>query len=219
MRVESSYLGWFVEKIDGCEELKEAIKAHPRFPAVRESYQQCRQKIQQKAEWQQGQFSEPSIDIICDELFHEPEAEGMTRLKIIKTVHYGKYVQSGENLYCDKTGRRPVPVSCVRGWARVRAMDRHARDRPVGGAAGNPGGDGHADVLLRRMRRRVEGRQVLQDAEAHPAKRSTNCGICPPDAPGCVRMRDHDRGRRSSRPSGAGSTKGVASCNGVGIAV
>jgi hypothetical protein len=104
MRVESSYLGWFVEKIDGCEELKEAIKAHPRFPAVWESYQQCRRKIQQKAEWQQGQFSEPSIDILCDELFHEPEAEGMTRLKIIKTVHYGKYVQSGENLYCDKTG-------------------------------------------------------------------------------------------------------------------
>ena len=36
MRVESTYLAWFVDQVDGCEELKEAIKAHPRFSAVRE---------------------------------------------------------------------------------------------------------------------------------------------------------------------------------------
>jgi hypothetical protein len=75
MRVESSYLAWFVGKIDGCEELKEAIKAHPRFPAVRESYLECRRKIQQRAEWQQGQFSEPTIDGVCEELF-KPEEDG-----------------------------------------------------------------------------------------------------------------------------------------------
>ena len=75
MRVESTYLAWFVEKVDGCEELKETIKAHPKFPAVRESYLRCRQKIQQKAEWQQGQFSQPTIDNVCDELFN-PEEDG-----------------------------------------------------------------------------------------------------------------------------------------------
>ena len=102
MQVESSYLTWFVDQVDGCEELKEAIHAHPRFPAARESYQECRRKTRQQAEWQQGQFSEPPIDSICDELFHALEAA--ERLKIIKSVHYGKYVQSGENLSCDKAG-------------------------------------------------------------------------------------------------------------------
>jgi hypothetical protein len=102
MRVESTYLAWFVDQVDGCEELKEAIMAHPRFPAARESYLTCRQKIQRKAEWRQGQFSQPTIDSICDELFHGPEAE--VKLKITKTVHYGKYVQSGENLSCEKVG-------------------------------------------------------------------------------------------------------------------
>ena len=75
MRVESSYLAWFVGKVDGCEELKEAIKAHPRFPAVWESFLQCRRKLQQKTEWQQGQFSEPTIDDLCDELFKPEEDE------------------------------------------------------------------------------------------------------------------------------------------------
>ena len=56
----------------------------------------------QKAEWQQGQFSPPTIDSLCDELFHGEETA--ERLKIIKEVHYGKYVQSGENLNCDKAG-------------------------------------------------------------------------------------------------------------------
>ncbi len=43
MRVESTYLAWFVDQVDGCEELKEAIMAHPRVPAARESYLTCRQ--------------------------------------------------------------------------------------------------------------------------------------------------------------------------------
>ena len=72
MRVESSYLAWFVGKIDGCEELKEAIKAHPRFPAVRERYLEFRRKRQQ-AEWQQGQFSKPTVDSLCEELFKPEE--------------------------------------------------------------------------------------------------------------------------------------------------
>jgi hypothetical protein len=102
MRVESTYLAWFVDQVEGCEELKEAIRAHPRFPAVRKSYLTCRQKIQQKAEWRQGRFSEPTVDSICDRLFHGPEAEA--KLRIVQGLHYGNYVQSGENLYCEKSG-------------------------------------------------------------------------------------------------------------------
>jgi hypothetical protein len=91
-----------VDQVEGCDELKEAIKAHPRFPAVWESYQECRRKIRQKAEWRQGQFSEPTIDNVCDELFNaEPETQG---LEIVQGFHYGDYVQSGENLYCEKAG-------------------------------------------------------------------------------------------------------------------
>ena len=102
MRVESTYLAWFVDQVEGCDELKEAIKAHPRFPAAWESYQECRWKIRQKAEWRQGQFSEPTIDSVCDELFNaEPEIQG---LKVVKGLHYGDYVQSGENLSCEKVG-------------------------------------------------------------------------------------------------------------------
>ena len=104
MCVESTYLAWFVDQVEGCDELKEAIKAHPRFPTARESYLTCRQKIQQKGEWRQGQFSQPTIDSICDRLFYGPGAEGMSRLKIVKGLHYGDYVQSGENLSCEKAG-------------------------------------------------------------------------------------------------------------------
>lgn len=118
MHVESTYLAWFVDQVDGCEELKEAIKAHPRFRAVQASHLESRRKRQQAVEWQQGQFSEPTIDSVCDELFREPgkvgeqpdalppdepAAEG-TRLEIVQGWHYGDYVQSGENLYCDKAG-------------------------------------------------------------------------------------------------------------------
>jgi hypothetical protein len=74
MRVESSYLAWFVGKIDGCEELKAAIKAHPRFPAVWERYVALRRERQQ-AEWRQGQFSKPTIDTLCEELFKPEEGD------------------------------------------------------------------------------------------------------------------------------------------------
>jgi hypothetical protein len=74
MRVESSYLAWFVGKIEGCEQLKEAIKAHPRFPAVWECYVEFRRNRQQ-AEWQRGQFSKPTVDSLCEELFKPEEDE------------------------------------------------------------------------------------------------------------------------------------------------
>jgi hypothetical protein len=74
MRVESSYLAWFVGKIEGCEELKEAIRAHPRFPAVWERYLEFRRKRQQ-AEWQQGQFSKRTVDSLCEELFKPEEGD------------------------------------------------------------------------------------------------------------------------------------------------
>ena len=44
MQVESSYLAWFMGQVDGCEELKETIKSHPRFSAVWKSYQECRRR-------------------------------------------------------------------------------------------------------------------------------------------------------------------------------
>ena len=62
MRVESTYLAWFTDQVEGCDEIKEAIKTHPRFPAVWESYVECRRKRQQQAEWRQGQFSQPTVD-------------------------------------------------------------------------------------------------------------------------------------------------------------
>jgi hypothetical protein len=77
MRVESSCLAWFLSKIEGCEELKEAIEAHPRFPAVRESWLECRRKREQQAEWRQGQFSQPTIDGVCEELFKPEEEKGL----------------------------------------------------------------------------------------------------------------------------------------------
>ncbi len=75
MHVESSYLAWLVDQVDGCEEIKAEIKAHPKFPAVWESYQECRRKRQQQMEWRQGQFSEPTIDDVCDELFNPRQDE------------------------------------------------------------------------------------------------------------------------------------------------
>jgi len=103
MRVESSYLAWFADEVEGCEEIKEAIRSHPRFPAALESYLESRRK-RQEAEWQKGRFSKPTIDGLCEELFHGPETGDMARQKIVKGLHYGDYVQSGENLSCEKAG-------------------------------------------------------------------------------------------------------------------
>jgi len=72
MRVESTYLAWFVDQVEGCEELKEAIRSHPRFPAVRESYLESRRR-RQEAEWQKGRFSKPTIDGLCEDLFKPEE--------------------------------------------------------------------------------------------------------------------------------------------------
>ena len=104
MRVESTYLAWFVDEVDGCEEMKDAIKAHPRFPAAQESYLESRRKRQQAVEWRQGQFSEPTIDSLRDELFQGPDVEYTARLEIVQGRHYGDYIQSGENLYCETAG-------------------------------------------------------------------------------------------------------------------
>ncbi len=100
MHVESDYAAWFVDQVEGCEEIKEAIRTHPRYPAVRDSYMESRRR-RQEAEWQKGRFSKPTIDGLCEELFRP---EDMTKLKIVKGLHYGNYVQSGENLSCEKVG-------------------------------------------------------------------------------------------------------------------
>jgi len=72
MSVESSYLAWFADEVEGCEELKEAIRTHPRFPAVRQSYLESRRR-RQEVEWQKGRFPKPTIDGLCEELFKPEE--------------------------------------------------------------------------------------------------------------------------------------------------
>ena len=43
-------------------------------------------------------------DDLCDRLFNGPEAEDAANPKITKSVHYGNYIQSGENLSCERAG-------------------------------------------------------------------------------------------------------------------
>ena len=52
----------------------EAIHAHPKFPAVLERYLALRRERQQ-AEWQQGRFSQPTVDSLCEELFKPEEGD------------------------------------------------------------------------------------------------------------------------------------------------
>ena len=140
------------------------------------SYLKSRQKKQQKAEWQQGQFSQPTIDSVCEELFHGDEAE--TKLRIVQGRHYGKYVQSGENLDCTKADedeyRFQVPsthgqkfrvftqaselIDQLKGAANG-AADRH--DQPQAPGLQFPRHAHAKDVGLRpEGRRRTEGQSI-----------------------------------------------------------
>ena len=115
MHEEPSYLCWFADTVEGCEDVKKAIVALPGFEGEQAKYcerQRLREaRLRQMVEetvlriLQPGQPAGPEpLDRLCDRLFNEPEAECVAKLKIIKAVHYGKYIQSGENLICEMAG-------------------------------------------------------------------------------------------------------------------
>jgi hypothetical protein len=74
---EQSYLAWFHETVDGCEEVKEAIRGlkgiETHLTAFRQGRQPASQKrlsaTQQEVEWLMGKFSASTIDAVCSELF------------------------------------------------------------------------------------------------------------------------------------------------------
>jgi hypothetical protein len=109
---EPSYLCWFYDAVDGFENIKRAIASLPDFSARLAKYQE-RKQIKDKSleqrieEVLRRMFAiEPTpaeLDDLCGQLFHGSDTEGDgTNLKIIKTVHFGDYIQSAENLFCKK---------------------------------------------------------------------------------------------------------------------
>jgi hypothetical protein len=72
---EPSYLAWFCETVDGCEQVKEAIRAlegiEQHLTAFREKRRQPSAATQQEVEWLTGKFSAQTVDFVCDELFRE----------------------------------------------------------------------------------------------------------------------------------------------------
>ena len=79
---EPSYLAWFHETVDGCEEVKEAIRALDGVEAHLEAFRLKRRSLpqqltptQQEAEWLTGKFSAATVDKVCEDLFGEA-AEG-----------------------------------------------------------------------------------------------------------------------------------------------
>jgi hypothetical protein len=73
---EPSYLAWFHETVDGCEEVKEAIRAMEgieahltAFRSRRQPTQRCLSPTQQEVEWLMGKFSAETVDLVCEELF------------------------------------------------------------------------------------------------------------------------------------------------------
>ncbi|MGO8750635.1 MAG: hypothetical protein ACLQNE_32195 [Thermoguttaceae bacterium] len=70
------YLAWFHETVDGCEEIKVAIRALDGIEAHLAAFRQRRhpsQKrltpTQQQVEWLMGKFSVETVDKVCEELF------------------------------------------------------------------------------------------------------------------------------------------------------
>jgi hypothetical protein len=111
---EPSYLCWFVLAVDGHGYLKQAILTLPGFKEEQAKRQQrrygreanTRQIVEETVRRLLGMEppSPEAIDDLCDQLFHGAEPQDMARLRIVKGLHYGDYVQSGENLSCEKTG-------------------------------------------------------------------------------------------------------------------
>ena len=74
---EPSYLAWFHETVDGCEELKQVIRSLDGFETHLTAFRQRRRQppprrltpSQQEVEWLMGKFSAETIDAVCEELF------------------------------------------------------------------------------------------------------------------------------------------------------
>ena len=74
---EPSYLAWFHETVEGCKDVKEAIKGLPGIEAHLDAFRERQQPLprtalnatQQQVEWLMGKFTTPTIDAVCDELF------------------------------------------------------------------------------------------------------------------------------------------------------
>ena len=79
---EPSYLAWFHDTVDGCEDIKELIRSLPGIEAHlatfrqkqlwrqgRLSQQQPATPAQQEVEWLMGKFSTETVDLVCSELF------------------------------------------------------------------------------------------------------------------------------------------------------
>ena len=118
LREEPSYLCWLMEKVDGCEDIKKAIAGLPGFREEWEKHYErkhrrqakTRQIVEETVRRMLGTGQEPdpddaqALDDLCDWLFNAPAAEDAAKLRIVQGLHYGDYVQSGENLYCEKAG-------------------------------------------------------------------------------------------------------------------
>jgi hypothetical protein len=72
---EPGYVAWFHETVDGCEDVKEAIRAldgiETHLTAFRQKRRQPSTTTQQEVEWLTGTFSAQTVDFVCDELFRE----------------------------------------------------------------------------------------------------------------------------------------------------
>jgi hypothetical protein len=78
---DPSYLAWFHETVDSCDEIKEAIRALDDFEAHLTAYRARRRQVpqkiltptQQQVEWLMGKFSASTVDLVCEELFGREE--------------------------------------------------------------------------------------------------------------------------------------------------
>lgn len=78
---EPSYLAWFHESVDGCEDVKELIRGlngietHLATFRQKQLWRQGRLSqqpvtpTQQEVEWLMGKFSEQTVNVVCSELF------------------------------------------------------------------------------------------------------------------------------------------------------
>ena len=74
-----SYLAWFHETVQGCEEIKEAIRGFDGIEAhLMEFRERPRQPkrltpTQEQVEWLMGKFTTNAIDVVCAKLFNGEE--------------------------------------------------------------------------------------------------------------------------------------------------
>ena len=72
---DPSYLAWFHETVEGCEEIKEVIRGLDGIEAYLTAFRARGQRVkplsstQQEVEWLMGKFSSQTIDATCAKLF------------------------------------------------------------------------------------------------------------------------------------------------------